>query len=209
MVIVAARRSRPASRSAARRLRRAPAGGQLQAGQVPGKPDTAAVRDGAVERQQAGVGASARDPQSEPERIQADPLTRRDGRNGEPNHTCGRRARSSAALCLAATIAAGAVAAPSTRPKRGDARPQQQRQVSPAAQQSAGVERGPLRRAAGDDRQGRETNVLIQPEGQTWRGCACRFSSGAASSSRSRCSGSRSSTSARHDGRRRAGRASA
>ena len=62
-------------RGGSRRLRRAAAGRPLQAGEVPGQAGHGGVRVGAVERQQAGVGTGACDPQSEPERIQADSLT--------------------------------------------------------------------------------------------------------------------------------------
>ena len=59
----------------ARRLRRAPAGDRVQAGQVPGQAGRAGLGAAAVERQQEGVGARDRHAQPEPERVQADPLT--------------------------------------------------------------------------------------------------------------------------------------
>jgi formate dehydrogenase subunit gamma len=74
-----------------------------------------------------------------------------------------------AALCVAVTVAAGAQS-PAVNPiEAGDARAQQQRQITqPLNNQPVWSE---VRSGAPQVTtvKGRETNVLIQPEGQTWR----------------------------------------
>ena len=78
--------------------------------------------------------------------------------------------RAGAALLACCWLATAAAQSPAVNPKEADyAKAQAAQQQSPAAQQPAGVERGALGRAAVHERPGRETNVLIQSQGQTWR----------------------------------------